>query len=68
MEEKNFLQWFGLKGGGLIPILFIMGAFMHWGAIAYPSGIVFMIFSGILAIVYIGIELDDKSRKSKRGY
>ncbi len=62
---ENFLELFGMKGGGIIPILFLMGVFMNWQKIADPMGIVFMIAAGVLAVIYVIIELIIKTKKSK---
>lgn len=68
MEEKYFLQGFGLKGEGLITVLFVMGAIMHFFNIVYPIGEVIMVIAAFLLILDIIIVLNDKAIRSKRGY
>lgn len=66
--ENNFLQWFNLKANGLIPILILTGFVMYFYKIYNPIGVAITIGAVILGFIYVIIELDDKARKSKRGY
>lgn len=67
LMEENYLQWFNLRGGGMIAILFVIGVVIYLLKIDY-LGIAFMVVAGALAIIHIIIELDDKAKKSRRGY
>ena len=65
--EENYLQGFNLRGGGMIAILFIMGMAMYLLKIDY-FGVAFMVVAVFFAILHIIIDLDEKAKKSKRGY
>jgi len=65
MEERNFLQWFNFKAAGSMPVLFLMGAAIHWWGILYPLGEVIMLLAALFLVIYIIIELARKAKKSK---
>lgn len=68
MNNKYFLQWFGFKAEGLITSLFVMGAILHFTNSVYPVGEITLVVAIILLAVDIVIVLDEKAKKSKRGW
>lgn len=68
MSEKYLFQWFGLKGEGLITVLFGMGVALYFLKIFNPAGGIIMIVAAILLIIDIAIIINDKAIRSKRGW
>jgi len=68
MNDRYSLHWLGFRAEGLITSLFVMGAILHFTNSIYPLGEVTLVVAIILLVIDIIIVLDNKAKKSKRGW